>query len=53
MPTRRAQCTDFLSIRDHVALFASTGASHYRFALNWALILPQGDLSSVNAEALR
>ncbi|TMS17048.1 Beta-klotho [Larimichthys crocea] len=51
--TRQAQCTDFLAIRDHLRLFTSTGASHYRFALNWSLILPQGDLSNVNTEALR
>lgn len=51
--TRPAQCTDYLAIRDHLRLFASTGASHYRFALNWSLILPQGDLSDVNTEALR
>ncbi|XP_061691116.1 beta-klotho [Syngnathoides biaculeatus] len=49
----RSQCTDFLAVRDHVALFASTGATHYRFALNWSLILPRGDLSDVNVEALR
>ncbi|XP_034086762.1 beta-klotho isoform X1 [Gymnodraco acuticeps] len=53
MPTRRAQCTDYLAIRGHLRLFASTGASHYRFALNWSLLLPQGDLSNVNTEALR
>ncbi|XP_044060721.1 beta-klotho [Siniperca chuatsi] len=51
--TRRTQCTDYLAIRGHLHLFASTGASHYRFALNWSLILPQGDLSNVNTEALR
>ncbi|TDH07710.1 hypothetical protein EPR50_G00108310 [Perca flavescens] len=51
--TRRAQCTDYLAIRGHLRLFASTGASHYSFALNWSLILPQGDLSNVNTEALR
>lgn len=51
--TSRAQCTDYLAIRGHLRLFASTGASHYRFALNWSLILPQGDLSNVNTEALR
>ncbi|XP_040028438.2 beta-klotho [Gasterosteus aculeatus] len=53
MQTRRAQCTDYLAIRGHLRLFESTGASHYRFALNWSLILPQGDLSNVNTEALR
>lgn len=51
--TRPAQCTDYLAIHGHLRLFASTGASHYRFALNWSLILPQGDLSNVNTEALR
>ncbi|XP_028272220.1 beta-klotho isoform X2 [Parambassis ranga] len=51
--TRQAQCTDYLAIRGHLRLFASTGASHYRFALNWSLILPQGDRSNVNTEALR
>uniref|UniRef100_A0A3Q3LJZ9 Klotho beta n=1 Tax=Mastacembelus armatus TaxID=205130 RepID=A0A3Q3LJZ9_9TELE len=51
--TRGAQCTEYLAIRDHLQLIASTGASHYRFALNWSLILPQGDLSNVNTEALR
>ncbi|XP_061542615.1 beta-klotho [Phycodurus eques] len=49
----RSQCTDFLAIRNHLYLFASTGATHYRFALNWSLILPHGDLSDVNVEALR
>ncbi|XP_044218824.1 beta-klotho [Thunnus albacares] len=51
--TRQAQCTDYLAIHGHLRLFASTGASHYRFALNWSLILPQGDRSNVNTEALR
>uniref|UniRef100_A0A3Q2Z2Z8 Klotho beta n=1 Tax=Hippocampus comes TaxID=109280 RepID=A0A3Q2Z2Z8_HIPCM len=51
--TKRSQCTDYLAIRNHLNLFASTGATHYRFALNWSLILPHGDLSSVNVEALR
>lgn len=53
LPTRPAQCTDYLAIRGHLRLFESTGATHYRFALNWSQILPQGDLSNVNTEALR
>nr|XP_020498323.1 beta-klotho [Labrus bergylta] len=53
MQTKPAQCTDYLAIRGHLNLFASTEASHYRFALNWSLILPQGDISNVNMEALR
>ncbi|XP_058506651.1 beta-klotho [Solea solea] len=51
--TRPAQCTDYLTIHAHLRLFASTGASHYCFALNWSLILPHGDLSNINTEALR
>ncbi|XP_043984063.1 beta-klotho [Gambusia affinis] len=51
--TRAAQCTDYLAIRNHLRLFASTGASHYRFALNWSLILPEGSRSNINTEALR
>ncbi|XP_070959526.1 beta-klotho [Oncorhynchus clarkii lewisi] len=50
---REAQCTDYLAISGHVSLFKSTGASHYLFALNWSLILAQGDLSNVDTEALR
>uniref|UniRef100_A0A667X642 Klotho beta n=1 Tax=Myripristis murdjan TaxID=586833 RepID=A0A667X642_9TELE len=53
LSTRGPQCTDYLAIHDHLRLFASTGASHYRFALNWSLILPEGDNSTVNTEALR
>ncbi|KAK6298359.1 hypothetical protein J4Q44_G00314140 [Coregonus suidteri] len=51
--TRMPQCTDYLAIRGHLGIFESTGASHYRFALNWSLILPHGDLSNVDTEALR
>ncbi|XP_010895756.2 beta-klotho [Esox lucius] len=51
--TKGAQCTDYLAIRGQLGLFASVGASQYRFALNWSLILPNGDLSRVDTEALR
>lgn len=53
LQTRPSQCRDFLAIQSHLQLFSSIGASHYRFALNWSLILPQGDLSIVNTDALR
>ncbi|KAJ8385159.1 hypothetical protein AAFF_G00192100 [Aldrovandia affinis] len=53
LQTRGAQCTDFLAIQKHLDLLRATGADHYRFALNWSLILPRGDLSVVNKEALR
>lgn len=51
--TRGPQCSDYLAIRNHLRLLVSTGASHYRFALNWTLILPHGDRSKVNHEVLR
>lgn len=53
LQTRGAQCTDYLAILNHLQLFQSTGVSHYRFALNWSLILPHGDRSKVNTEVLR
>ncbi|XP_030621245.1 beta-klotho [Chanos chanos] len=51
--TRGPQCSDFLAIRRHIHILEITGSSHYRFALDWALLLPHGDLPSVNSEALR
>lgn len=51
--TRGAQCTDFLSIRRQLNLLESTRATHYRFALDWALLLPDGDPSHVDQEAFR
>ncbi|XP_036407776.1 beta-klotho [Megalops cyprinoides] len=53
LQTRGPQCSDFLAIQKHLRLLEPTGAGHYRFALNWSLILPHGDLSAVNSEALR
>nr|XP_023646629.1 beta-klotho [Paramormyrops kingsleyae] len=53
LKTRGAQCTDFLAIQQHVRLLAATGVTHYRFSLNWSLVLPRGDLSVVDTEALR
>ncbi|XP_018601697.2 beta-klotho [Scleropages formosus] len=53
LETRAAQCTDFLAIQKHVRLLEAAGVDHYRFALNWTLILPRGDLSVINTEALR
>ena len=51
--TREPQCSDYLAIRGHLRLFESTAASHYHFALNWSLILPRGDLASLDTQALR
>ncbi|KAM8970480.1 LOW QUALITY PROTEIN: beta-klotho [Sarcophilus harrisii] len=51
--TRDAQCTDFVSIKSQLKLLAKMKVTHYRFALDWSLILPNGDLSEVNRQVLR
>ncbi|XP_043918871.1 beta-klotho [Protopterus annectens] len=51
--TRPAQCTDFSSIGKHLKLLKKMKVTHYKFALNWSLILPNGDLSVTNKEVLR
>ncbi|XP_078534447.1 beta-klotho isoform X2 [Lissotriton helveticus] len=53
LKTRAAQCTDFVSIKKQLALLEQMKVPHYRFALNWSLILPNGDLSVINTEVLR
>ncbi|XP_069833638.1 beta-klotho [Dendropsophus ebraccatus] len=53
LKTRPAQCSDFITIRKQLALLKNMKVTHYRFALNWSLIMPKGDLSSVNREVLR
>ncbi|XP_075423938.1 beta-klotho [Ascaphus truei] len=53
LKTRPAQCTDFISIKKQLALLTRMKVTHYRFALNWSLILPKGDLSTINREVLR
>ncbi|KAM5192652.1 beta-klotho [Mantella aurantiaca] len=53
LKTRPPQCTDFITIKKHLALLTNMKVTHYRFALNWSLILPKGDLSTVNREVLR
>lgn len=51
--TRGSQCTDFLSIQHHIHLLKVTGASHYRFALDWPRLFPSGDISSADAVSVR
>nr|XP_033803256.1 beta-klotho [Geotrypetes seraphini] len=53
LKTRPAQCTDFVSVKKQLALLQSMKVTHYRFALNWSLILPNGDLSLISKEVLR
>ncbi|XP_010004455.1 PREDICTED: beta-klotho [Chaetura pelagica] len=53
LKTRPAQCTDFVSIKKQLDLLVKMKVTHYRFALDWSLILPNGDLSVVNRQVLR
>ncbi|NXH16447.1 KLOTB protein, partial [Bucco capensis] len=53
LKTRPAQCTDFVSIKKQIDLLEKMKVTHYRFALDWSLILPNGDLSVVNRQVLR
>ncbi|KAM4708404.1 beta-klotho [Discoglossus pictus] len=53
LKTRPAQCTDFISIKKHLGMLTRMKVTNYRFALNWSLILPNGDFSNINREVLR
>ncbi|XP_010144658.1 PREDICTED: beta-klotho [Buceros rhinoceros silvestris] len=53
LKTRPSQCTDFVSIKKQLDLLEKMKVTHYRFALDWSLILPNGDLSVVNRQVLR
>ncbi|XP_028657801.1 beta-klotho-like [Erpetoichthys calabaricus] len=50
--TRASQCTDFNAVRNHIQMLSRLSVNHYKFALNWSLILPNGDLSVINKEAI-
>uniref|UniRef100_A0A8C2UNJ1 Klotho beta n=1 Tax=Chinchilla lanigera TaxID=34839 RepID=A0A8C2UNJ1_CHILA len=53
LKTRQAQCTDFISIKKQLEMLARMGVTHFRFALDWASVLPSGNLTSANRQALR
>ncbi|XP_006029303.1 beta-klotho [Alligator sinensis] len=53
LKTRPAQCTDFVSIKKQLDLLEKLKVTHYRFALDWSLILPNGDLSAINRQVLK
>lgn len=53
LKSRAAQCTDFISIKKQLAILKNMKVAYYRFALNWSLIMPKGDLSAINREVLR
>ncbi|CAK6433226.1 unnamed protein product [Pipistrellus nathusii] len=53
LKTRPGQCTDFVSIKRQVAMLARMKVTSFRFALDWPSILPTGNLSTANRQALR
>ncbi|KAG8134869.1 hypothetical protein E2320_007937, partial [Naja naja] len=53
LKNRPVQCTDFTSIKTHLQLLSKMKVTHYRFAFNWSLLLPSGDMSSLNRHVLR
>ncbi|XP_013010007.1 beta-klotho [Cavia porcellus] len=53
LKTRQAQCTDFISIKKQLEMLARMKVTHFRFALDWASVLPSGNLTSVNRQVLR
>ncbi|KAM5159016.1 beta-klotho [Callospermophilus lateralis] len=53
LKTRPAQCTDFVSIKKQLEMLTRMKVTHYRFALDWASVLPTGNLSEINQQVLR
>ncbi|XP_051882723.1 klotho isoform X2 [Pristis pectinata] len=51
--SRKAQCTDYTTIRQEIQLLQNTHATHFQFSLNWSLLLPSGDSTQVNRANLR
>ncbi|XP_069747745.1 klotho isoform X2 [Narcine bancroftii] len=51
--SRKAQCTDYTSIRQEIHLLQNTHTSHFQFSLNWSLLLPSGDTTQVIRANLR
>lgn len=53
LKTKPSHCTDYVSIKKRVEMLAKMKVTHYQFALDWATILPTGNLSEVNRQVLR
>lgn len=49
---RKPYCVDFSAIRPQVALLREMHVTHFRFSLDWALILPLGNQTQVNRTVL-
>ncbi|XP_078401463.1 klotho [Cetorhinus maximus] len=50
---RKAQCTDYSTIRQEIYLLQNTHATHFQFSLNWSLILPTGNITQAIRANLR
>ncbi|XP_004449719.2 klotho [Dasypus novemcinctus] len=50
---RAPQCADLAALRPPLGLLRDLHASHFHFALDWALLLPQGDPAQPNRTVLR
>lgn len=51
--TRRAQCGDFAGLRRRLAALSRLRVTHFRFALDWAAIVPTGRPDGASRAALR
>ncbi|ERE74559.1 klotho [Cricetulus griseus] len=49
---RKPYCVDFSAIRPQIALLREVHVTHFRFSLDWALILPLGNQTQVNRTVL-
>lgn len=49
---RKPYCVDFSAIRSQIALLREMHVTHFRFSLDWALILPLGNQTQVNRTVL-
>ncbi|GAB1290511.1 Klotho [Apodemus speciosus] len=49
---RKPYCVDFSAIRPQITLLREMRVTHFRFSLDWALILPLGNQTQVNRTVL-
>uniref|UniRef100_A0A2K5P4S3 Klotho n=1 Tax=Cercocebus atys TaxID=9531 RepID=A0A2K5P4S3_CERAT len=50
---RKSYCVDFAAIQPQITLLQEMHVTHFRFSLDWALILPLGNQSQVNHTILQ
>ncbi|XP_030674267.1 klotho [Nomascus leucogenys] len=50
---RKPYCVDFAAIQPQIALLQEMHVTHFRFSLDWALIVPLGNQSQVNHTILQ